>query len=517
MALKNFIRYFIIWMHLLLAPSTWATMPSIETSSDCVPLSHEEITLEFIEQLTAEECFELGKCEYLHKNFSSAYTFFLSANLKGHKNTPSFNEYFEANKSSLDSLQRSESIDTEYLPSQNIINERKLTNNLEPEGQDVNNYALLLHQLINYLFLFIAIAGFLIATKILFKYRKQGTHTIYLAIFLFGVSTMVLEHAVYWIQDFHYNPRIYFFKIHYFLWPPSLYLYIRKKLNLEPKTGINEILKHYGIFFIFCILLLIAVNSETDIKTTNFRLIINKLLESQFIKSIHCTIYLILLVRLYYQYKNLFSSFNKKWLILAITFLGVLMIIIFSRALYSNSDDFNYISIYFATITLSFFICLYSFMLYLQPDIIRKAEVLTEAETEEGTDIKYKNSGLTDAMTNTLKAQLTNLIETKKVYLDNGITLEKLANELNTDRYSLSQVINQEFEKNFYEFINDYRVQEAVNIIENNKGKIKLVTDLIYESGFNNKVSFYKAFKKRKKMTPTQYIKTKYKDEQSAS
>lgn len=145
-------------------------------------------------------------------------------------------------------------------------------------------------------------------------------------------------------------------------------------------------------------------------------------------------------------------------------------------------------------------------MFFIKPEIITKAEVLIPAES----NVKYRNSGLTEAMTSTLKTQLVNLVASKKVYLDNEITLEKLAKELNTDRYSLSQVINQEFQKNFYEFINDYRVQEAVDIIEKNQGKIKLVADLIYESGFNNKVSFYKAFKRRKNMTPTQYIKARY-------
>jgi AraC-like DNA-binding protein len=68
----------------------------------------------------------------------------------------------------------------------------------------------------------------------------------------------------------------------------------------------------------------------------------------------------------------------------------------------------------------------------------------------------------------------------------------------------LSQVINQELDKNFYELINDYRISEAVRIIES-KPK-KQVVDLIYECGFNNKVSFYKAFKKRMQMTPKEYI-----------
>ncbi len=502
-------------MQLLLSSSAWSNMP-ISNPADCTPITNGQITSVIIENLTAEECFELGKCEYLHKNFSTAYTFFLSASLKGHKNTPVFNTYFAACKASLDSLQSTKKESFDYLKTQNNITDQIVIDKLDQRNQDFknNHNYLLLNHLVNYLFLTISVAGLFIAFRLLYKYRKKATHTIYLAIFMLGVSTMVLEHAMYWLQDFDYNPKVYFFKIHYYLWAPSLYLYIRKKLTIEPKTAINEILRHYGLFFIFCILLLMAVNTETTIPTSNFKQLITLILQSQFIKSIHCTFYLILLIRLYWEYKNILSPSNNKWLMLAITFLALLMLILYSRTLYSSDYDFNYISIYFTAIALSLFICLYSFMLYLKPDIITKTENLTETGMDTESDVKYKNSGLTEAMTSTLKSQLVNLIETKKVYLDNGITLEKLAKELNTDRYSISQVINQEFGKNFYEFINDYRVQEAVNIIENNKGKIKLVTDLIYESGFNNKVSFYKAFKKRKKTTPTQYIKEKYKDKE---
>ena len=109
-------------------------------------------------------------------------------------------------------------------------------------------------------------------------------------------------------------------------------------------------------------------------------------------------------------------------------------------------------------------------------------------------------------MHKSLKIQLEELLKNKKVFLDNNLTLEDLANKLNTDRYSLSQTINQEFGKNYYELINDYRVNEAVRIIRDSKKDI-LISDLIFESGFNNKVSFYKAFKKRHNKTPLEYQK----------
>lgn len=485
---------------------SWANLTTPVKKSDCNPIENGQITLINIEHLSAEECFEFGKCEYLHHNFSTAYTFFLSAQLKGHENTPVFNTYFDASKSALDSLQQINQRSFNYINTLNASSSIPFSDPLKVNERDhSDNYNKSLQDYIrNFLFLIVALGGFYLAFNLLIKHRKDEVHNIFLSIFLFGISVMLLELAVYWLKHFNYNPKVYFFKIHFFLWAPSLYLYIRKKLNISSKTTINEIAKHYSIFFISCILLLIVVNTELNTtETSSIHQFITSILQSQFIKSVHSTLYLILLISLYKKHKDIIDQSNKKWLMISISFLGLIVLIVYSRSLFSHLETFNYISKYVTAIILSLFIYLYFFMLYLKPDIITKTEVMVLAEN----NTKYKNSGLTEAMTNTLKIQLIQLIETKKVYLDNAISLEKLAKELNTDRYSLSQVINQEFGKNFYEFINDYRVEEAVNIIKNNKGKIKLVTDLIYESGFNNKVSFYKAFKKRHDMTPSQYIK----------
>ncbi len=509
MGIKQFPLFFCIWTCILLMQPTWATNTILTKNSDCSPIENGLITLLNIESLSAEECFEYGKCEYSHQNFSNAYTFFLSAQLKGHSSTASFNKYFAATKAALDSLQKTNSPQlnlpaTKIGPSNQIGTEKLTTKSTVAHDNYLHS---LQNYLVNYISLLVAIGGIFIAIRLLIRFRKEDTHNIFLAIFLIGISIMILELAIYWLNHFNYHPRVYFFKMHFFLWAPSLYLYIRKKLSIGTKTTISELLKHYGTFFVFCLLLLIAVNTDGNGSSSDFNQIITQILHSQFIKSIHSTLYLLLLIALYRKHKSILDPTNKKWLFLAIAFLGLLMLILYSRAIFSHIESFDYISKSFTAMILSLFVCLCGIMFFIKPEIITETEVLIPAED----NVKYRNSGLTEAMTSTLKSQLVELVESKKVYLDNGITLEKLAKELNTDRYSLSQVINQEFEKNFYEFINDYRVAEAVNIIEKNQGKIKLVADLIYESGFNNKVSFYKAFKRRKHMTPTQYIKAKYK------
>lgn len=489
----------------------WSTDADLQ-NLDCGILENHELLSTDIEALSSEECFKIGVCAYKNQNYNEAYAFLLSANLKGYDKSASFQKYFAASKLAVDSINQL------ARNSADLKNQIQATHHLlGSSANPVENLAKLEEQnnssqenLLNYIFLVFAISGIFLAGKLLINHKRVNTHNIFLAIFLFGVSIMLFELSMYWIKEFNYTPKEFFFNIHFYIWAPSLYLYIRKKLNITSNGNTMKITKHYGVFVFFCLLLLIHINITDSLNSplspsNNVAFII----QNAYLKFFHSTLYLILLVRLYKGHKESLNFSNKKWFILAISFLAAIILIVFSRALFAEIPSFNYISKYIGAILLSLFIGVCAVMLFIQPEILTKTEALKPKTTPK---VKYKNSGLTEAMIETLSHQLLELIENKKVYLDNTITLEKLAKNLNTDRYSLSQVINQEFGKNFYEFINDFRVQEAINIIEKNDYQIDLITDLIYESGFNNKVSFYKAFKKRKGMTPSQYIKEQTSD-----
>jgi len=121
---------------------------------------------------------------------------------------------------------------------------------------------------------------------------------------------------------------------------------------------------------------------------------------------------------------------------------------------------------------------------------------------------KYVKSGLTDGLSQELKDSLLQLFTEDKLYRRNDLTLEIVASKLNTTRHNASQVINEHFNANFHELINSYRIKEAKEMLLN-KGKQNLnIIDIAYEVGFNNKVTFNKAFKKDTDQTPTQFLKT---------
>ncbi|GAA4277075.1 hypothetical protein GCM10022259_17990 [Aquimarina mytili] len=94
-------------------------------------------------------------------------------------------------------------------------------------------------------------------------------------------------------------------------------------------------------------------------------------------------------------------------------------------------------------------------------------------------------------------------METEKPYLDNELRLDYLAKKLNLSRHHMSQVINEHFDLSFFDFINKYRIDEAKEKLSNTTGLS--MSEILYTCGFNNRVSFYKAFKKFTKITPTEY------------
>jgi AraC-like DNA-binding protein len=118
---------------------------------------------------------------------------------------------------------------------------------------------------------------------------------------------------------------------------------------------------------------------------------------------------------------------------------------------------------------------------------------------------KYVKSGLTESLSLELKENLAQLFEQEKLYRRNDINLDLVAKKMGTTRHNASQIINEHFKKSFHEFVNLYRINEAKELLENEKGLN--IIDIAYEVGYNNKVTFNKAFKKETALTPSQYLK----------
>ena len=118
---------------------------------------------------------------------------------------------------------------------------------------------------------------------------------------------------------------------------------------------------------------------------------------------------------------------------------------------------------------------------------------------------KYRKSGLTPSLSLELRDHMVRLFEQEKIFRENDLNLDGLSELLNTNRHNTSQVINEHFQISFHELVNKYRISEAKRMLENDIQRNLNIIDIAYEVGYNNKVTFNKAFKKETQLTPSQY------------
>jgi AraC-like DNA-binding protein len=121
---------------------------------------------------------------------------------------------------------------------------------------------------------------------------------------------------------------------------------------------------------------------------------------------------------------------------------------------------------------------------------------------------KYEVSPLKKSEIDYFKSKLVNLMEGKKPHLNPLLSLSDLANKMAIPHRDLSQVINEAFNKNFYDFINLYRIADCKRIFEDYSNNSKTILEIAYEVGFNSKSAFNRAFKKHTGITPKEYKKS---------
>jgi AraC-like DNA-binding protein len=116
---------------------------------------------------------------------------------------------------------------------------------------------------------------------------------------------------------------------------------------------------------------------------------------------------------------------------------------------------------------------------------------------------KVRKNG-SDPISIKMRDKLIDQIESDKLYLDNELRLATLSQATGFSTHQISELINAGGE-NFADLINRYRVNEAQRLLKTLEGESMSTTQIGYASGFNNKSSFYKHFKKITGMSPMQF------------
>lgn len=121
---------------------------------------------------------------------------------------------------------------------------------------------------------------------------------------------------------------------------------------------------------------------------------------------------------------------------------------------------------------------------------------------------KYEKTGLSPDVTAAILARLRDWMSTTSPYRNPDLSLADLAAQLHLPPHHLSQVINEQCQQNFFDFLNGYRINEVKRQLQSPDTAHLKLEEIGFAAGFNSKSTFNAAFKKHTQTTPSQFRKS---------
>lgn len=204
--------------------------------------------------------------------------------------------------------------------------------------------------------------------------------------------------------------------------------------------------------------------------------------------------------------KDLYSTFDQDNFKL-LKFILNCFIILFSLSLIHSILPFvgikNGLLITLLLMILFMFYFINSVLLKLLNQSSNKSGAITQNDFKERE--KYAGSNLSKADITIYTNRVGNHMKENERFLDSELSINDLSTELDIPSKMLSQVINEGYNCNFFDFVNKFRVEAAKSMFENQADEKLTIQEVMYNSGFNSKSSFNTAFKKFTSLTPTQF------------
>lgn len=204
-----------------------------------------------------------------------------------------------------------------------------------------------------------------------------------------------------------------------------------------------------------------------------------------------------------------FEGVDLAWIQRLIELMGVLFVTIFLLIILGRSFrlfEIQYV-FRFVSLVLTFFTAYYAYRYIKQIEIfhLRKETALNLAATE--VNAKYVNSSLTLEEMENIQTALLKVLEEEDAYLDEELTLAKLATQLAVSSQKVSETLNRSMQQSFYDVVNAYRIERAKSLLLDPAYHHLSIEGIAYECGFKSRSTFFKFFKKVVGSTPTAFKK----------
>lgn len=342
-----------------------------------------------------------------------------------------------------------------------------------------------------WLLLIYAFICFLVAGGLLFK--RSGQSMILLGVFTFMFGYEMLDFLYSTSQLKFIYPQ--FFGYYYlqtgFLYGPLLYWHFRYMLEQDFRFSVGQLI-HLVPFLLVLIYLwpIFAMPGLDRIAyiSENFHGVI---MPVNYARALHLLIYGVVLI--VYLYKKRFHITSKRqlyaWSVILIYFISCVLISWFT--LFANSwRDFELY--YFIAFNMVIVIAI---LLYTDPAFLG---VMAR---------KYLKSGISTADKKRIREKVEAAFSEQEVYKKGDLNLAVLGYLIEEKSHHISQAFSDEMQESFQSFVNRHRVEYAKRLLTDPENRNYTIEAIGQMAGFNNRVSFNKAFKQYTLVTPSNYQK----------
>ncbi|WKD86218.1 Melibiose operon regulatory protein [Polaribacter huanghezhanensis] len=374
------------------------------------------------------------------------------------------------------------------------------------------------HESIFNLFLLIsALHGFLFCFIILFSKNGREKSMVFINLLVLTIS---LNNIQSWIlaKDFFIE---YFFLdyIHipwHFLIAPFFYMFLINYLKIEKHS--KNILKIVLPIFALIITIRIGfVSFFSDKNTTDVAFLFEKYTSLEEIFSLIVSLIIFvysfqILSKKSKLFTKVLSFDNLKWIYTffklgLLTYVFWIVALAITVALNFKEFIYSYYPLRVLTTVLIYWI---GYQAILQLRLLKERENLRKQLNFKSLikEVNSKNNDEKGEDEKLLFDKINTLINDKKLYTEPKLNIDSLANEVDINASKLSTIINHFSTKNFNDYINEFRIELAKQLLIDADYINYTITAIGLESGFNSKSTFYYTFKKHTGLTPTEYQKS---------
>lgn len=301
---------------------------------------------------------------------------------------------------------------------------------------------------------------------------------------------------------------------------PFLYGYV-STLTLNHHQFKTRNIGHFAPFLAFLLYLFIATSFHSYIDSIRLYFMADGTVKPPLlflfflmITALSGPVYFALAQKKVYKIKESNLNFSSKeidldWLGKLIPAFGFIWIAFVTIAILHHSLQLFSVDFYMNGFMLLFSICIILIGYFGLKQIGVFNSYLNEESKSLIIETENSISKLKDEDLEQCFCKIDDYFKNERPYLEPDLTLPKLAKNLKVPHHHLSQVINEVYGQNFFDFINKYRVEEVKNKIVDPKFNKYTLLGIAYESGFNSKSAFNRVFKKFTNKTPSEFRDSK--------